>query len=380
MATSFRGAGSIFTPSSTPTAPATTTTTRAGNPIFTGTPTTNTAPDVPNGGVVNPSVNTGNAGNTTATTRNGNPIFAPTTNNTTVPSSSGGYTVNQFGGMVYGTPSTSTSSTTAKPNAPPVTPTFAPTTYTQSSVNGFPSGYTSSTPTLSSYLQNQVATLFNPSSIENGSASPDPTQYLTSLANNYLQLNPNAGSQADISQLVNQYAGMYNTWRNQYNQYLQANSGNIALPAGSPYAAPGSAAANTPGPVNAYATPSGGASPYTPYTTPAPVISNTTGSTNNLSISQILDQLMGGTGAGTAGQASTSVPASNVVTTPLGYTQYQPNTSTQSSQTSSDQLTQLILSLLMGQSGTTPSQTTFSQLLNALGGGNTTQSSGQVNV
>lgn len=368
MATSFRSPAGLFntntavtpipvqsgSPSLTPTAPtpATTSTVRGGAAIFNG------APDPPNGGVVNPPINTSTP---TTTPVRGTQIFTPT-----------------------GTNSTASTGTTSTPSSgsvsAPVTPTFAPTTYTQSSVSGFPNGYTSSTPTLDSYLRAQISSLFNPSTIENGTASPDPSQYLTSLANNYLQLNPGAGSQGDISQLVNQYAGMYNTWANQYKQYLQANSGNIALPAGSPYAAPGSAAANTPGPVNAYAAPSGSPSPYTPYTTPAPVITNTNGTNGNLSNSQILDQLMGGSGAGTAGQVSTSVPASNVVTTPLGYTQYQPNTNTQSSQTSSTQLTQLILSLLMGQSGTTPSQTTFSQLLNALSGGNTNQSSGQVNV
>ena len=216
----------------------------------------------------------------------------------------------------------------------PQVPTFAPSTYTQSTSPYYAGSTTQAT--LDSYLRNSVQSLFNPSAIENGTAMSDPTQMLTSLANNYLKLNPGAGNPADIANLVSQYAKQYTDWYNQSQQWYKQNAGSVALPGGSPFATPGSAAANTP------ATPS----PY-PYGTngvsPTGQISNTPTSNtgNSQNISQLLQQLLG---------SQVQQQQYHTVRTPLGYTQYQANVP-QTSQNGLDPMTQLVLSMLMGQGG-----------------------------
>jgi len=241
------------------------------------------------------------------------------------------------------TPTTSTTGTGQQQNAytAPAVPTFAPTSYVQTTSPQY--GGTSTQPTLDSYLASSVNSLYNPSSIENGTAIGDPTNMLTSLANNYLALNPGTGNQADIQNLVNQYAQQYNTWAGQYQQYLKNEGGNISLPAGSPYAQAGSAAANTPAPANPYAAP-----PNTANNTQI----NTNNTNSNSALQALIQQYLG----------SSTTPQSSTVTTPLGYTQYQ-NSTPQTTQSSTDAMTQLILQYLMGQSQAGGSQTSFSQLL-----------------
>ena len=222
----------------------------------------------------------------------------------------------------------------------PAVPTFAPTSYVQTTSPQY--GGTSTQPTLDSYLASSVNSLYNPSSIENGTALGDPTQMLTSLANNYLTLNQGTGNQADIQNLVNQYAQQYNSWAAQYKQYLQNEGGNISLPAGSPFAQPGSAAANTPAPANPYVAP--------PNTANNTQINNNTNS--NSALQALIQQYLG----------NSVTPQSSTVQTPLGYTQYQ-NSVPQTTQNGADAMTQLILQYLMGQSQAGGSQTSFSQLL-----------------
>lgn len=243
--------------------------------------------------------------------------------------------------------SVATPPTTAQPPNLPQVPNFAPSTYIQTASPYY--GGVSTQPDLDSYLRASVRSLYNPSAIENGTASGDPTQMLTSLAQNYLTLNPGAGSTADIQNLVNQYASQYNSWAQQYRDYLKGNAGNIALPAGSPFAAPGSPAATTPAPANPYVAPTTAPSPATPANT------NTAGTNNQAANSNYLNQLL------QQYVNSFTNPGYHTVKTPLGYTQYQANVPQGSS--SLDPMTQLILSMLLGQNNQGGSQGSFWDLL-----------------
>jgi len=108
----------------------------------------------------------------------------------------------------------------ASVNAPPAVPTFSPTsTYVPSGSAQFPGSTTAS---LDSFLSCQARSFYNPTSQENGTAMGDPTEALTQLANNYVAENPGVGSQADIQNLVSKYAGQYNTWAQQYQDYMKA--------------------------------------------------------------------------------------------------------------------------------------------------------------
>ncbi len=107
----------------------------------------------------------------------------------------------------------------ASVNAPPAVPTFSPTSsYVPSGSSQFPGSTTAS---LDSFLSCQARGFYNPTSQENGTAMGDPTEALTQLANDYVAENPGVGSQADIQNLVSKYAGQYNTWAQQYQNYMQ---------------------------------------------------------------------------------------------------------------------------------------------------------------
>src|SRR5579862_1326623 len=116
--------------------------------------------------------------------------------------------------------STAAEDQAASVDAPPAVPTFSPTSiYVPSGSSQFPGSTTAS---LDSFLSCQARGFYNPTSQENGTAMGDPTEALTQLADNYVAENPGAGSQADIQNLVSKYAGQYNTWAQQYQDYMQA--------------------------------------------------------------------------------------------------------------------------------------------------------------
>ena len=250
------------------------------------------------------------------------------------PSSTGtGYTA------TTGSPNTtqSTGSTVlanGTPSSAPATPTF------NSSSTYVPSGSTTNpgttTASLDSYLQSAMRTYYNPTAQENGTASSDPTQALTQLANNYLQQNPGAGSQSDVQNLVSQYAGQYNNWASQYQSYLKGQGSNISLPAlgQTPYTGGidgnGNYVGNAP------------ASAFTGTTIPNNLNSlGTTASTPQTNNTQ----------------SSTTTPQSqySTVQTPLGYTQYQ-STAPQTSN-GGISLSSLLSALGYGQSSTGQSST-----------------------
>ncbi len=107
----------------------------------------------------------------------------------------------------------------ASVNAPPAVPTFSPTsTYVPSGSSQF---LGSTTASLDSFLSCQARGFYNPTSQENGTAMGDPTEALTQLANSYVAENPGVASQADIQSLVSKYAGQYNTWAQQYQNYMR---------------------------------------------------------------------------------------------------------------------------------------------------------------
>ena len=117
-----------------------------------------------------------------------------------------------------GSHATSAANTTSL-SALPAVPTFSQTSsYVPSSSPQFPGSTTAS---LDSFLSCQARGFYNPTSQENGTAMGDPTAALTELANNYVAQNPGVGSQADIQSLVQKYAGQYNTWAQQYQNYMK---------------------------------------------------------------------------------------------------------------------------------------------------------------
>ncbi len=212
----------------------------------------------------------------------------------------------------------------------PQTPNFAPSTYTQTNSPYYEG--TSTQPTLDSYLRSGLNSYFNPSAIEQGTAvTPDQLRAnLTSSAQNYLKLNPGVGSANDISTYVDQYTKMYSDWYNGQNAWYKANSGSVALPAGSPLAS--------------------GTQPSSGSTIPA---STTTGTSslaaqnaaqngNQYSLQDILRQILG----------SQSGPQYGVSTTPLGYTQYQ-QTSAGSGGIDQNSLLALITALMSGNQSPT---------------------------
>lgn len=115
--------------------------------------------------------------------------------------------------------STAAGDQAAPVNAPPAVPIFSQTSsYVPSSSSQFPGSTTAS---LDSFLSCQARSLYNQTAQENGTAMGDPTEALTQLADDYLAENPGVGSQADVQNLVSKYAGQYNTWAQQYQDYMQ---------------------------------------------------------------------------------------------------------------------------------------------------------------